>query len=101
MIHYFSTRGDKKLYTFSEAVLKGIAEDGGLLVPEELPFLPIGQLQRLGGSSYQEIAGFLFKLFELDFSAETVMNLVDRAYAKQFDVKGIAPVRHLQEKQYV
>lgn len=101
MIHYFSTRGEKKLYTFSEAILKGIAGDGGLLVPEEMPFLPIGQLQRLVGSSYQEIASFLFKLFELDFSAETVMSLVDRAYGKQFAVAEIAPVRKLQGNQYL
>ena len=45
MILYTSTRKKGKRYTFSEAILKGIAEEGGLLVPKIIPRFTVDQLR--------------------------------------------------------
>lgn len=75
MIKYKSTRGDKKLYSFSEAILKGIAKDGGLLVPTEIPILTSKQLMSLSNESYKEQANFIINLFEPDLSKEVIRGL--------------------------
>jgi len=54
-VRYKSTRNSKELVTASEAVLKGLADDGGLFVPDSLPKLDV-PLQELAGKSYQEVA---------------------------------------------
>lgn len=101
MINYKSTRGDKKIYSFSEAVLKGIADDGGLFVPEKIPLLTFEDLKSLSGKSYQEKAFFLLNLFEPDLPKYIVRKMVLKAYSKNFDDKDIAPLKHLKENQYI
>ena len=86
MIFYKSTRGeDKNLYSFSEAVLQGIAQDGGLLVPEEIPHVSSEQLKILIQTSYQEKAIFVLKQFQTDLSEYTLKRIVDTAYANNYD----------------
>ena len=75
MIRYISTRGNRKIYSFSEVILKGIADDGGLFVPEVIPRFTLQDLKRLKKKSYQEIAIFLFKLFQSDFSKKRLRKL--------------------------
>ena len=52
---YGSTRGAGGKVTASQAILKGLAEDGGLFVPDEIPALPMG-FEELSRLSYQETA---------------------------------------------
>lgn len=52
---YGSTRGNGEKITASMAILKGLAEDGGLFVPDSIPALDV-PLKELLGKSYQEIA---------------------------------------------
>jgi threonine synthase len=102
MIKYHSTRGqDPKSYTFSEAILKGLADDGGLLVPEIVPTLSTQQFRHLVGKSYQEIAEFVFTEFATNLSPEVIKRIVHEAYADNFDHKAITPIVHLKDKQYV
>ena len=54
-VRYKSTRNADVLVTASEAVLQGLADDGGLFVPEFIPKLEV-PLKTLAGKSYQEIA---------------------------------------------
>ena len=100
MITYTSTRGDETSYTFSEAILKGIASDGGLLVPETIPHISLIETQALQNASYQEIALFIFKKFQTDLSDDVLQNIIQKAYDSQFDSKDITPVVHLKDKQY-
>jgi len=102
MILYKSTGGkDKKLYSFSEAILKGIARDGGLLVPEKIPYISFEQLKTLKQTSYQEKAIFVLKQFQTDVSERTLKNIVEKAYLDNFDNPSIAPLVHLKENQYL
>ncbi|MDO8639631.1 MAG: threonine synthase [bacterium] len=100
MIYYKSTRGDRGLYTFSEAVLKGIAEDGGLFVPEIIPQFTLGELKLLSKKSYQEQAIFIFNLFQTNITENAIRRFVNKAYSTNFNNPLIAPVVHLKENQY-
>lgn len=100
MIKYYSTRGDKKYYTFSEVILKGIAYNGGLFVPERFPVIRLQELSKLSGKSYQEIALFIFKKFETDLSVQEITYALSQAYAHQFDDPVITPIKKLKDNQY-
>lgn len=103
MITYKSTRGSKKTYTFSEAVLKGLADDGGLLVPERIPSFSLNNLKKLIGKSYAEKALFVLDLFETDLSRNLLRTVTEKAYGKQgyFTDKKVTPLRHLKENHYI
>ena len=86
---YRSTRGEKKAYTASEAVLQGLAKDGGLFVPDQIPLLqrPISEF---AGLSYQETAYEVMKLFLTDYTEEELKYCIRHAYDDKFDTKVIA-----------
>ena len=64
-----STRGGQKGVTASQAILKGLAEDGGLFMPTEIPKLD-KTLEQLAGMTYQETAYEVMKLFLTDYTEE-------------------------------
>ncbi|HSA83579.1 MAG TPA: threonine synthase [Patescibacteria group bacterium] len=101
MIKYQSTRGNKAIYTFSEAILKGIASDGGLLIPDKIPQFSLSEIQALENHSYQEVAFTVFKKFETDLSDDVLKQVIHKAYGSQFDTKDITPVVHLKGNQYL
>ena len=88
---YRSTRGDRTAYTASQAVLKGLAADGGLFVPDELPRLS-RSLEDLQDMNYQELACEVMKLFLTDYTEEELKRCVEKAYDEKFDTKEIAPL---------
>ena len=53
---YISTRGNVSKIGFIDAVLMGLANDGGLLIPEAIPQIPVEKLQAMSQLSYQELA---------------------------------------------
>lgn len=101
MIYYKSTRGDKKQWAFSEVILKGIAPDGGLFVPTEIPKLSLDDLEALVGKSYQELCLFITDLFKTDFPKMLLQKLILRAYSSNFDHRQITPLIPLKNNQYV
>lgn len=100
MISYHSTRGEN-LYTFSQAILKGIADDGGLFVPEKIPQITNIELKLLINNSYPELAEYIFNLFATDFSKSIIKKIVYQAYSSNFDSKEIAPLNYLKNNQYI
>lgn len=89
---YQSTRGVNETVTASQAILRGLAEDGGLYVPSEIPKLNIS-LNALSEMSYQQIAYEVMKLFLTDFTEDELKQCINRAYDEKFDTKEIAPIR--------
>lgn len=87
---YKSTRGSETV-TASQAILKGLADDGGLFVPVTIPKLDM-PLEQLAGKSYQETAYEVMKLFLTDFTEEELKNCIERAYDFKFDTEEIAPI---------
>lgn len=88
---YKSTRSNSKPVTASQAILKGLADDGGLFVPESIPALTVS-LDDLAKMSYQEVAYEVMKLFLTDFTEEELKNCIAKAYDVKFDTDEIAPL---------
>ena len=63
MIVYHSTRSATPTYIFSDVIKKGIADDGGLFVPQQIPAFQLSQLENLQDTSYAEQALFVLDLW--------------------------------------
>ena len=79
-MRYVSTRGDTAPLSFTEAVLTGLAPDGGLLVPEHTPDVR-PDLESWRGLGFVELAKVLLPRFVDDIPPATLDQLIDRAYA--------------------
>lgn len=101
MIFYQSTRGDKTKYKFSGAILKGIASDGGLFVPEYIPKISLDKLKSLAGKSYQELCLEIFYLYQTDISSDILKKIIEKSYSSNFDNPQITPLVRLKENQYI
>ena len=90
-IMYKSTRSNSDKVTASQAILKGLADDGGLFVPDSIPALEV-PLEKLADMTYQETAYAVMKLFLSDFTEEELKHCINGAYDDKFDTKEIAPL---------
>ena len=68
-VMYSSTRNASEKISASQAILKGLAEDGGLFVPDQIPSLDVS-MDQLANMTYQETAYEVMKLFLSDFTEE-------------------------------
>ena len=97
---YSSTRNSEKKITASQAILKGLADDGGLFVPESIPALDVS-IEELSKMSYQQVAYEVMKLFLTDFTEEELKNCINRAYDSKFDTTEIAPLKFADGAYYL
>ena len=97
---YYSTRSKGEPVKASQAILKGLSDDGGLFVPDHIPTLDKG-LKELSGMTYQQVAYEVMKLFLTDFTEEELKSCIDRAYDKKFDTEVIAPLVEAQGAYYL
>ncbi|WP_291236229.1 threonine synthase [Frisingicoccus sp.] len=88
---YTSTRGHGETVTASQAILKGLADDGGLFVPTSIPALDV-PMDKLAEMSYGEVAYEVMKLFLTDFTEEELKACIANAYDSKFDTEVIAPL---------
>jgi len=96
---FISTRGQTRPHTFTEAVEAGLATDGGLFLPEELPDIS-GKLAGWVGLSYAELAAEFFQLFAPEIPAEEWRSLTKEAYSR-FDSPEVAPLKKISDQTYV
>lgn len=81
-MHYISTRGQAPVLTFGEAMMTGLARDGGLYVPETVPQFSTEEIAALAGLPYEEIAFRVMRPFMGDtFSDDEFRRLIGNAYA--------------------
>jgi threonine synthase len=81
-MRYVSTRGQAPVLGFGEAVLTGLARDGGLYVPETVPVMPRADIAALAGLPYEEVAFRVMHPFVGDaFTVAEFRSAIDRAYA--------------------
>lgn len=99
-IRYRSTRNSDVTVTASEAILKGLADDGGLFVPTQIPKLNV-PLRELAGKSYQEIAYEVMQLFLTDYTEEELKDCIAKAYDSKFDTEKIAPLQEADGVYYL
>ncbi|KAH9820869.1 threonine synthase-like [Teratosphaeria destructans] len=93
---YLSTRGGSYDLSFEEVVLKGLASDGGLFIPEEIPTLPADWATQWKNKTFQELA---FEIFSLYISREEIpehdlRDIIQRSYST-FRAKDITPIVQL------
>jgi threonine synthase len=100
-MRYVSTRGRAPELTFEEAMLTGLARDGGLYVPAEVPRMSAGDIAALAGLSYEEVAFRVMRPFIGDtFTDAEFADLIARAYAG-FGHAARAPLKQLQPNHFL
>ena len=97
---YQSTRGGESGVTASMAILQGLAKDGGLFMPVEIPKLDVS-FETLSGLTYQETAYEVMKLFFADFTEEELKSCISKAYDSKFDTGEIAPLAKVDGAYYL
>ncbi|MBR4965683.1 MAG: threonine synthase, partial [Lachnospiraceae bacterium] len=99
-IRYRSTRGNGQTVSASEAIIKGLADDGGLFVPERFAKLD-KSLEELSQMGYKEIAYEVMKLFLTDFTEAELKQCIENAYDEKFDTDVIAPLTEVDNAYYL
>ena len=97
---YRSTRDDNVRVTASQAILKGLAADGGLFVPESIPSLD-KSLEELSKMNYKEVAYEVMKLMLDDFTEEELKSCIDRAYDSKFDTEEMTPLVKVENEYFL
>jgi threonine synthase len=101
---YISTRGTDYQYTSAQAIIQGIAPDGGLFVPESIPKLSKDDFTRMTGQSYTEIAAHVLSLYLDDYTHSELMDYCVRAYDPDKFGEDPAPLVQLNkynEREYI
>ena len=97
-MNYISTRNNQINFSSEEVLNYGLAPDGGLFIPKEIPKFSLGDINNLKNANYQDIAYFVLNPFLKDlFSADEIKQLISDAY-QSFD-EGIVSITELGENQ--
>lgn len=99
-MYYSSTRDDSIKLTASQAVLKGLSDDGGLFIPSEFPKLSVS-LDELADMDYRETAYTVMKGFLDDYTEEELRACINNAYDSKFDTDEIAPIAEAEGAYYL
>lgn len=91
-MRYKSTRGDVSGVSFEDAVMMGLASDGGLLIPEKIPFLNEKDLKHLSELPYTKLAYEIMNRYQEGIPAGDLMSVIQKSYAK-YDTVNMIPVR--------
>ena len=100
-MRYVSTRGQAPVLNFADVLLAGLADDGGLYVPEKLPHFSQEEIASWRGLSYAELAFKVVQPFVSDTIAEDdLRRMVDETYAA-FNHSAVAPLVELGTNEWV
>ena len=100
-MHYISTRGSAPELTFEDTMLTGLARDGGLYVPGEIPTMTHAQIADLAGLPYEEIAfRVMWPYVQGTFDEGEFRTCIDRAYAG-FGHAARAPLKQLDQGHFL
>jgi threonine synthase len=94
-MEYISTRNKKEIYSFKDVFLKGLAPDGGLFIPKEIPFYNHEELKDLKNLSYNELAEKIISKFcNKEFNDQEIKEIVKKSY-ENFRVKDAVSVKKI------
>lgn len=102
-MNYVSTRDtskEKKLYSSAEAIKLGLASDGGLFIPCDIPSLTLSDIDSLKTLPYTERATKILSLFLTDYTEEELKACCTEAYSESSFKGGAAPVHKINDKLY-
>ena len=99
---YHSSRDVTVEISAAEAIVKGLANDGGLFVPEAVPKLSLDEIVALGDMSYSDRAANIIGLYLTDFRQNELKECTQKAYTREkFETESIAPIYKLNEQTYI
>ena len=102
MNSYIDTRGKTaSAIPFTQAVVNGLADGGGLYVPQEIPHLSVEEIVALADKPYAMRAAAIYRAFDVDLSDDIVKQLMEQAYGSNFDDEQICPITSLQDDMHV
>ena len=96
---FIRTSGKSQVESASHAISKGLADDGGLFVPEYFPSVK-DKLNDMLSMSYPEMATFLLKQFLTEYDESALLAACEKAYGL-FDDESVVPVVKVDEKLYI
>lgn len=100
-MRYISTRGQAPILGFGEAMMTGLARDGGLYVPETVPQMAASEIAALAGLPYEEVAFRVMRPFVGGFFSDDELHaLLARAYAG-FNHPARAPLKQLDANHFL
>ena len=91
MIQYKSTRGSQNMKNGAQAIIKGIAEDKGLYVPDAFPKLQAA-IEDLLDCDYRQVAAAVLPQFLTDYTEEELAHCINSAYDAKFEAEEVVPV---------
>ena len=101
MMKYISTRGNAPELSFEEVLLTGLAEDGGLYVPKEIPSFSIEEIQSWRDLPYAELAHkVVYPFVEGCIDSDALRTMIDEIYGS-FGHKAVAPLQQIDNNEYV
>lgn len=99
---YIDTRGRMpRSVPFTQAVVRGLADGGGLFVPERIPRLPLDEICGLAKFPYWQRAAAIYRKFEVDLPGERIDELMQAAYGENFDTEDICPIASFDDGIHV
>lgn len=98
-MQFISTRGEEKV-TGAQAIVEGIARDGGLFVPSVFPAVPREELEAMLGMDYPERAAFILHKYLDEYDEEELLGALKKAYA-QFEGGDAAPLVRVENGMYM
>ena len=97
---YLSTRDRSRKFTAAEAIVKGISDDGGLIVPSSFPILDRTQFEKLCEMDYPERAAYILSLYLEEFSYDELLDYARKAYSR-FDGDDPCPLVKVEDGVYM
>ncbi|MBQ9938861.1 MAG: threonine synthase [Oscillospiraceae bacterium] len=99
---YHSTRDNTKKVTSAQAIVSGLAPDGGLYVPEYLPNFTLDEITELSKLSYPALAANVLAKYLDDYTVEELQSFTEKAYSQaKFAAEEPAPLVQLKEGTYL
>ena len=98
---FFSTRDpEQKLYPASQVIKQGLANDGGLFVPDSIPTITLEQIAELADMSYPEKAATILSKFLSDYTYDELLEDAQAAYSEISFPDGAAPLKKVKDGMY-
>jgi threonine synthase len=95
-MQYNSTRNTKQIFTFKEVFLNGLASDGGLYIPKNIPSYSLQDLENLKKLSYEQLAvKIILNYCSDEFNETEIKDLVNRSY-KEFREKNVVKIKRFE-----
>ena len=94
-MEYISTRNTRDTFSFKDVFLKGLASDGGLFVPKEIPIFSEEELKELKNLSYNELAANIISKFcGNEFNQKEIKEIIENSY-KSFRAKNVVIIKKI------